>query len=120
MRRDEMHRHQKKGNIWRKAKKDYQIYIFLLPTLLYFIIFCYVPMAGVQIAFKEFSPYLGIWKSPWVGMEQFKRFFDSYQFKSVIVNTLKISLSNLIFGFGESRLCLINTEVCEVGFFYFW
>lgn len=74
MRRDEMHRYQKKGNIWRKAKKDYQIYIFLLPTLLYFIIFCYVPMAGVQIAFKEFSPYLGIWKSPWVGMEQFKNF----------------------------------------------
>ena len=99
MRRDETHRYQKQGNIWRKAKKDYQIYIFLLPTLLYFIIFCYVPMAGVQIAFKEFSPYLGIWKSPWVGMEQFKRFFDSYQFKSVIVNTLKISLSNLIFGF---------------------
>lgn len=67
--------------------------------IIIFFIFCYIPMAGIQIAFKEFTPYMGIFKSPWVGMEQFKRFFDSYQFKTVITNTLKISLSNLVFGF---------------------
>lgn len=88
-----------KGGMRKAIKRNYQIYLFLLPTLFYFLIFCYIPMAGVQIAFKEFSPGLGIWKSPWVGMEQFERFFNSYQFKTVIVNTLKISLSNLIFGF---------------------
>lgn len=97
-----IHALQKKAGkkpLWKCLKKDRQIYFFLFPTLLYFLIFCYVPMAGVQIAFKEFSPGAGIWKSPWVGMDQFRRFFNSYQFRTVIGNTLKISLSNLIFGF---------------------
>ena len=92
----------KKGKgvaIGKRLKRDWQIYMFLLPTLLYFFIFCYIPMAGIQIAFKEFTPYMGMFRSPWVGMEQFKRFFDSYQFKTVITNTLKIILSNLVFGF---------------------
>ncbi len=80
-------------------KRDYQIYLFLAPTLLYFLIYCYIPMGGIQIAFREFTPKLGIWKSPWVGLGQFARFFQSYQFKIIISNTLKISLMNLLLGF---------------------
>lgn len=83
----------------RELRRDYQIYLFLLPTILYFIIFCYVPMGGIQIAFKEYSPMRGISASEWVGLDQFIRFFNSYQFRSVILNTLEISFYNLIAGF---------------------
>ena len=82
-----------------QLKRDYQLYLLLFPTLFYFFIYCYIPMAGIQIAFKEYTPEKGIWGSPWVGMEQFARFFDSYQFQIIIGNTLKISLMNLLLGF---------------------
>ena len=122
----------KKGKgvaIGKRLKRDWQIYMFLLPTLLYFFIFCYIPMAGIQIAFKEFTPYMGMFRSPWVGMEQFKRFFDSYQFKTVITNTLKISLSNLVFGFPVPILLALminqlnfksiaDSNICSSFYFY--
>ncbi|MFC4102428.1 ABC transporter permease [Paenibacillus xanthanilyticus] len=78
---------------------NYQLYLFLLPTLLYFAIFAYWPMYGVIIAFKDFSVTKGILGSPWAGFEHFERFFTSYNFKEVVGNTLGLSVLGLIVTF---------------------
>lgn len=82
-----------------KILQNWQLYIFILPAFLYFLIFHYIPMYGVQIAFKDFIPSLGIWGSEWVGFEHFIRFFESYYFWDLIKNTLGISVYELIVGF---------------------
>lgn len=83
----------------RKIVQNWQLYILILPAFLYFFIFHYIPMYGVQIAFKDFLPSLGIWGSEWVGFEHFTRFFNSYYFWDLIKNTLGISVYELIVGF---------------------
>ncbi|PAV31672.1 sugar ABC transporter permease [Virgibacillus profundi] len=83
----------------RKILQNWQLYIFVLPAFLYFFIFHYIPMYGVQIAFKDFIPTLGIFGSEWVGFEHFTRFFDSYYFWDLITNTLGISVYELVVGF---------------------
>ncbi|OAS15109.1 ABC transporter permease [Paenibacillus oryzisoli] len=79
--------------------RNYDLYLLLLPTLAYFIIFHYVPMYGVQIAFKNFNPIKGIMGSPWVGFDNFERFFQSYQLGTIIKNTLGISIFELLVAF---------------------
>ena len=79
--------------------KCWQLYAFLLPALVILILFSYVPMYGVQLAFRDYNPIMGITGSPWVGLEHFSRFFNSYQFKQLISNTLILSLYSLIVGF---------------------
>jgi putative aldouronate transport system permease protein len=79
--------------------RNAELTILILPALLYFLIFHYFPMYGLQIAFKEFNPFLGIVESPWVGLEHFSRFFSSYHFWDIMKNTLGISLYSLILGF---------------------
>lgn len=83
----------------RKIGKHYQLYLLFLPALAYFVIFQYIPMYGVQIAFKDFMATRGILGSPWVGFEHFERFFDSFQFWTLIQNTLGLSLYGLALGF---------------------
>lgn len=85
--------------IIRNLVKDYQLYLFLLPGIIYFIIFNYIPMYGIQIAFREFVDIKGIWGSPWVGLEHFRRFLTSYQFWRLLKNTLGISIYSLVAGF---------------------
>lgn len=86
-----------------KFRKEYlnnwQLYLMLLLPVIWLIIFCYAPMSGIQIAFKDFKIRQGIWGSPWVGFENFERFFTSYQFFRVLKNTLVISLYSLIASF---------------------
>lgn len=77
----------------------YQLYLLFLPTLIYFILFQYVPMYGVQIAFKDFMATRGITGSDWVGFEHFERFFQSFQFWTLIQNTAGLSLYGLAVGF---------------------
>lgn len=93
----------KKGRFRRNFKRNFlnnwQLYVLILPALLYFVIFHYGPMYGIQIAFKDYIPSLGIWDSPWVGFEHFRRFFNSYYFTDLLRNTLGISLYELIVGF---------------------
>ena len=103
-RKDEKKRSEKdlmKGSVKVKKKKKihYQLWIMALPAIIYFLVFCYGPMYGIIIAFKEFSAAKGIWGSPWVGLQQFERFFNSYQSWRLIGNTLAISLLSLIFCF---------------------
>ena len=83
----------------RDVFRDWQLYLFLLIPVAYIIIFQYVPMAGVQIAFKKYAARKGIWGSPWVGLANFEKFFNSYQFQRVLVNTVVLSLYTLVASF---------------------
>jgi len=87
----------------KRLKKKYgqwwQLYLFILIPLTYVIIFKYIPMTGIQLAFRKYSVAGGIWGSKWVGMENFEKFFHSYQFKRVIVNTFKLSMLSIFLGF---------------------
>lgn len=93
-------------------KKNWDLYLLIAPVTVYFIIFKYLPMYGVQIAFKNFIPKRGIWDSPWVGLKHFLRFFNSFNFEQLITNTLGISLYSLIVGFPiPILLALMMNEV---------
>lgn len=87
------------SRLGRDMKRNYELYLLSIPILLYYIIFCYVPMYGVQIAFRDYSASRGIWGSEWVGMEHFMRFFKSYNCVQIIQNTLVLSLYTLAAGF---------------------
>lgn len=80
-------------------KKNYPLYLLLLPVMVYYIIFYYKPMYGAVIAFKEYQPSLGIADSPWVGLEQFRKFFANPDFLRILRNTLTVSISTIVFGF---------------------
>ncbi|MEK8131867.1 ABC transporter permease subunit [Paenibacillus filicis] len=71
----------------------------LLPVVIYYIVFLYFPMYGLQIAFKNFMPAKGIWGSEWVGFKHFISFYQSYYFWRLLRNTVMISLYELVFGF---------------------
>ena len=80
-------------------RREWQIYLMLIPTLVWFIVFLYKPMYGLQIAFKDYSIFKGVANSPWIGWEHFTYLFDNDQFIRAVWNTIKISALNLIFGF---------------------
>ena len=81
-------------------KKHWQLYIiFLLPALLLTIIFKYVPMGGILIAFENYNPIKGILGSEWVGLEYFQRFLSSPDFMQYLINTLKLSVYGLLWSF---------------------
>ncbi|MDF2923697.1 MAG: sugar transporter permease [Paenibacillaceae bacterium] len=84
-----------KGPTRKQVIKNWQLYVFLLPAFIYFLIFHYAPMYGLQIAFKNYMANRGIWGSPWVGFVHFERFFNSYYFWTLLKNTLLISLYQL-------------------------
>lgn len=93
--------------------------MLISPVLAYFIIFEYIPMYGVQIAFKNFIATKGIWGSSWVGMRHFERFFDSYFFWRLITNTLGVSLYQLVVGFPVPIiLALMINEVKQSRIFF--
>jgi putative aldouronate transport system permease protein len=80
--------------------------------MMYILLFHYVPMYGLQIAFKNFTAVKGIWGSPWVGLDHFERFFNSFYFWRLIKNTLGISLYELVVGFpAPLLLALMINEV---------
>ena len=79
--------------------KNKYLYIMALPGLLYFLFFCYFPMYGAVIAFKDYAPALGILKSPWAGLDNFIKFFNSVNFNSVLSNTIVLSLYGIAVGF---------------------
>lgn len=81
-------------------KKNWQLYIFfLMPALLLTVIFKYLPMGGVLIAFEDYNVIDGIFGSEWVGLEYFRRFLSSPDFMNYLMNTLKLSLFGLLWGF---------------------
>ncbi|MFK7692042.1 ABC transporter permease [Paenibacillus sp. HJGM_3] len=105
----------KKRSAWgllTDIRKNKLLYVMLLPVLLFYVIFHYVPMYGAIIAFKDFSPRLGIWGSDWAGFEHFETFFTGAYFWRTIKNTILISLYELLFGFpAPIILALLLNEV---------
>lgn len=83
------------------------LYLMLLPGLLYFLVFRYWPLWNAQIAFKDFQPTLGVWGSPWVGLQHFQDFFSSYYFGQLLANTLVISLAKIVLGLPPAILLAI-------------
>lgn len=93
-------------------KRNRSLYLLVLPVLIFYIMFHYKPMYGAIIAFKDYTPRLGVNGSPWVGLENFNRFFKSIYFVRLIKNTILLSLYNLIFGFpAPIILALLLNEV---------
>ena len=85
--------------IIRQVRKNWMLYLFVAPSLIYLIIFNYVPLYGIQLAFKDFSAAQGIWGSKWTGFTHFQRFFESYQFWTLMENTIVLSLYSLCMNF---------------------
>ena len=79
--------------------RHWQLYLLILLPILWLIIFCYVPMYGVQLAFKKYSIAKGIFDSPWIGFRYFELFLTSPSGLMVISNTLIISFYTLAVGF---------------------
>lgn len=96
---------QRHGSWWQiraDFRKNWTVYLMFIPVLIFYLAFCYKPMAGVIIAFKDYKPRLGIWGSPWAaqfGLKHFMEFFNGIYFGRVVSNTIIISLYTLIFGF---------------------
>ena len=86
-------------SLWENMKKNWILYVMILPVAIYYIIFAYAPMYGIQLAFKDYQVKEGIMGSPWVGLEHFVRFFKSYNFGQLLKNTIGISVYSLLVGF---------------------
>lgn len=98
-------------------KRDWELYLLCLPALLYIAIFEYGSMYGVQIAFKDYLVGDGIWGSKWIGFDNFTRFFSSFQFWTLIRNTLGLSVYQLLAGFPiPIILALMLNHVKNQGF----
>lgn len=80
-------------------KNNWQLYVMILPAVVYFIIFNYLPMYGIQIAFKDYKAVAGISGSSWAGLKHFKAFFNAYYFKRLLTNTLVLNVENLLISF---------------------
>lgn len=87
------------GKTWRRLYSSRALYMLMLPSIIILILFTYVPMYGVVIAFKDFTPAEGIMGSPWAGLKYFKQYFSSYQFWPTIKNTLILSFYSLLVTF---------------------
>ena len=92
-------RAQNKKTLVKRIRSRWQLYLLLLLPLAWLIIFAYVPMGGLVIAFKKYNVRQGIWGSEWVGLKNFEKFFKSVKFPVVMRNTLTISLYSLVVTF---------------------
>ena len=104
---------------WKKLRKDIirdkYLYLMLMPCLIYYIVFHYFPMYGLQIAFKDYNIFKGISESPFIGLDHFVRFFQSPDFFRVLKNTIVISLYSLAVGFTAPIIValLLNEVRCK-------
>lgn len=80
-------------------KNYWQLYVMLLPALIYLLVFHYLPLYGIQVAFKDYRLVDGVMGSPWVGLKHFKKFFDAYYFERLIKNTLVLNINYLLWSF---------------------
>ena len=89
----------KKKSIGWYLAQDWQLWVMLLPAIIYIFIFCYVPMYGVQLAFREYDFKSGIYGGKWVGFKYFKQFFDSAMFGTTLRNTFVTAALSIVLGF---------------------
>lgn len=109
------------NGFWIRLKKDIltnpTLYIMIVPVIVYYILFHYVPMYGIIISFKNFTPSKGVLGSPWVGFSHFKSFFTDIYFSRIFYNTFKISIFSIVFGFpAPIILALMINEVKKKSF----
>ena len=108
-----------KRSFWHRLRDDlvnrWILYVMILPAVIYYIIYHYIPMYGVVLAFKDIKIRKGILGSSWVGLEHFQRLFSSYQFPTLMRNTLTLSLYGLVVGFPIPIIfaLLLNYLKCE-------
>lgn len=101
----------------RYFKQHWILYAMTVPGILFFLIFKYIPMGGLIIAFKNYNPYLGVWGSPWVGLEQFRIFFTGNDFGMLLRNTLTLFIMSLLFYFPlPIILSLLLNEIKHSGY----
>lgn len=106
-----------KNQVWSDVVRDKYLYLLALPGLLYLLVFKYVPIGGIVIAFQNYSPYMGFLKSEWVGLEHFQRLFTDDDFWMLFRNTMAISLLNLVFFFPfPIVLALLLNELRNMAF----
>lgn len=93
-------------------KRNRGLYIMIIPVIAFYLVFCYKPMYGALMAFENFSPKRGIFGSEWVGLSNFRMFFQSKDFYRLLRNTLYISISNIVFSFpAPIILALLINEI---------
>ena len=101
-----------KKSLFRQYYKNKGLFLMFLPVLAYYIIFCYIPMGGIVIAFKDYNLMKGIWGSPWVGLENFRELFTTPSFYNILRNTVWISILRMVFGFpAPILLALLLNEI---------
>nr|WP_203454406.1 ABC transporter permease subunit [Jiangella aurantiaca] len=86
-------------SVWARAWRQRWMYVFILPGLLYFVVFRYIPLAGNVVAFQQYSPFLGFAESPWVGLSNFTAMFSDPEVIRALQNTLWFSLLQIVFAF---------------------
>jgi len=89
----------RRHNTWLMMKRNWILYLFILPAFLWLFIFHYIPIYGVQVAFQDYKPGQAFGTSEWVGLKYFKQFFESYWFPIVMKNTIMISLLSFVLEF---------------------
>jgi len=89
----------KRNRLWKKIKRDKYLYLMLVPVVAFYFVFKYAPMFGEIIAFKNYRFADGIWGSPWVGLEHFRKLFSSPDFFNILKNTLLLNVYSVVFGF---------------------
>ncbi len=115
----------RKNLFWSHLMRDAGLYLLLAPAILYVLIFLYRPMVGVLIAFEDYKPTKGIFGSAWVGLKWFNKFLTNYNFTTIFLNTLILSLYSLIdpevFTLSEAELfSKLNQEPCVVSVTQMW
>ncbi len=99
-------------NVIKQIKKNMWLYVMFAPVLLYYIAFKYLPLAGIQIAFKDYTIYQTVAESEWIGFKFFEQFFSSVYFWRLLRNTLMINFYDIVFGFpAPIILALLLNEV---------
>ena len=98
-------------------KKNASLYVLIAPVLIWFIVFCYLPMSGLLMAFMDYSPSKGLFDSAWVGFKHFETFFNSYYFMRLLRNTLTLSVSYIVVSFPAAIVfALLINEIGNVAF----
>jgi len=98
-------------------KKNYGLYLMLIPSMAFYIIFKYVPMYGILIAFQKYNIFEGVFRSPWVGLDVFKEILTQKTFWEILINTLRLNILSLVAGFpAPILLALLLNEISATKF----
>jgi putative aldouronate transport system permease protein len=113
MRRSDGSRWRNWGRFLARLNNEKFLHLLLVPTIVYFIIFAYIPMYGIVVAFQDYSPLGGFTRSPWVGLQHFRDFFGSPYFPRLIRNTVLMNLYSLVWGFPMPILFALLLNECK-------